>query len=42
MNLDNWFSLPNMQSKLNLSHSLGDLNDVQLTGIKDMHEQCVP
>lgn len=31
-----------MQPKSNLSHIPGDLNNMQVTDITDVHEDCIP
>ena len=38
VNLNNWSPLADMQSKSNLSHIPGDLNNVQLTESRDIHK----
>ena len=40
--LYNWFPLVKMESNRNLFPRPGDLNNVQLTEIRDIHEQCEP
>ena len=34
--------LPNRQSKSNLSQRPGDLNNDQVTDIRDIHDHCIP
>ena len=41
-NVNEWFHLSNMQPKSNLSHIPGDLNNMQVTDITDVHEDCIP
>ena len=40
--LNNWSPLPNAQSKLNVCDISGDLNNVQVTDMRDRHEHCIP
>ena len=38
INLNNWFPLPNIQSKSNLSYRPGDLKNVKLTETREIHD----